>query len=77
MQTDSWNKSCQQTAQLSLKDICSKVNGGGGAKSVVLKFISWALSRYCSMKLWTSIYHAKYEPDPSPGLVINFTRESM
>ena len=22
------------------------------------------------MKLWTSIYHAKYEPDPSFGLAI-------
>ena len=22
------------------------------------------------MKLWTSIYHAKYEPDPSSGLAV-------
>ena len=27
--------------------------------------LSWAWARYCSMKLWPSIYDAKYEPDPS------------
>ena len=30
-----------------------------------LIFRPWVWARYCSMKLWPSIYDAKYEPDPS------------
>ena len=28
------------------------------------------VARYCSIKLWPSIDHAKYEPGPSSGLAI-------
>ena len=49
-----------------------ELKGGGGCnvKSVALIFRSWVWARYCSMKLWPSIYHAKPEPDPSSGLAI-------
>ena len=28
-------------------------------------------------ELWTSIYHAKYEPDPSSGLAIISSRKTL
>ena len=45
-------------------------NGGCNVKSVDLIFRSWVWARYCSVKLCTSIYHAKYGPNPSSGLAI-------
>ena len=63
---------CSSEQELSSESIArlDELKRGRNVKPVALIFRSWVWARYSSMKLWPSIYHSKYEPDPSSGLAI-------